>query len=134
MHAACGASPDTGPQQPKQPPRVLTQTFLDAGQRDFHASRCRTCGMLYTKGQPSDEKLHRSFHGRFVRGVVYSIAQQDTVITSDRDGAVVAVCGSDMQRSSRVRAAPAPLPGVQALWQQDRPPRGRACAAAAGPG
>jgi N-acetyltransferase len=47
---------------------------LDFGQRNFHeASKCPVCGLLYTKGQSEDEKLHSKFHSNATKGLRYPL-------------------------------------------------------------
>lgn len=43
-----------------------TQYALDFGQSDFDAIECKTCKMLYTKGEIEDEKHHLIYHDQFV--------------------------------------------------------------------
>ena len=45
------------------------QYAIDAGQKEFDASRCKTCNMLYTKGEYFDEGHHRQYHDMFVNSI-----------------------------------------------------------------
>uniref|UniRef100_A0A1A9Z3L4 N-acetyltransferase domain-containing protein n=1 Tax=Glossina pallidipes TaxID=7398 RepID=A0A1A9Z3L4_GLOPL len=40
----------------------LDQYQIDAGQKQFGATQCQKCGLLYTMHEPEEEKLHREFH------------------------------------------------------------------------
>mmetsp|Transcript_4571 Transcript_4571/g.13203 ORF Transcript_4571/g.13203 Transcript_4571/m.13203 type:complete len:336 (+) Transcript_4571:3561-4568(+) len=40
------------------------QLCLDLGQKAFGPTPCPSCGMVYNKGEPEDEKQHRVFHQR----------------------------------------------------------------------
>lgn len=42
-------------------------------QRDFNASRCPSCGMVYARGQEEDEKLHRSYCAAGSQGVKFQV-------------------------------------------------------------
>ena len=42
-------------------------------QRDFNASRCPSCGMVYARGQEDDEKLHRSYCAAGSQGVKFQV-------------------------------------------------------------
>lgn len=42
-------------------------------QRDFGASPCSDCGMVYTKGHEEDEKLHKAFHQGAVQGFKFQV-------------------------------------------------------------
>ena len=42
------------------------QMYLDLGQKSFTHVNCPTCGLMYAKGEPSDEELHRKHHAKFL--------------------------------------------------------------------
>ena len=42
------------------------QLYLDLGQKSFRHVNCSTCGLMYAKGEPSDEELHRKHHAKFL--------------------------------------------------------------------
>jgi N-acetyltransferase len=42
-------------------------------QKDFNASRCAVCGMMYAKGHEEDEKLHKAFHQAAVQGPRFQV-------------------------------------------------------------
>ena len=42
------------------------QMYLDLGQKSFAHATCSTCGLMYAKGEPSDEELHRKYHAKFL--------------------------------------------------------------------
>ena len=44
----------------------LRQVYLDLGQSNFGHTKCPVCGLLYTVGEPSDEKAHKQFHRKFL--------------------------------------------------------------------
>ena len=48
------------------PSKLLRQSYLDLGQSNFGPTRCPTCGLLYTVGEPTDERTHREFHKKFL--------------------------------------------------------------------
>eukprot|EP00887_Chlorella_sp_A99_P006701 scaffold3.g6701.t1 len=92
------------PVVPKRP-RQLTQMFLDAGQRDFHASRCPQCGLVYSKGEESDERLHASFHASATKGPRYGggSPQERVVLTDGGRGRVVMLGGGEAARCKKVQ-------------------------------
>lgn len=61
------------PKTPKTPKNKSRddQYVIDAGQKDFDASQCKTCNMLYTKGAIEDEEHHSRFHENFVNSIRY---------------------------------------------------------------
>ncbi|CAL6287704.1 unnamed protein product [Bathycoccus prasinos] len=42
------------------------QMYLDLGQKSFAHATCSMCGLMYAKGEPSDEELHRKYHAKFL--------------------------------------------------------------------
>lgn len=77
------------------------QYAIDAGQKDFDASRCKTCHMIYTKGEVTDEKHHADYHETFTKGIRWSqwLKPPERVLryssTENRIERVVAVLPSD---------------------------------------
>ena len=45
---------------------VMKQLFLDLGQKNFGHVACATCGLLYARGEPSDERAHAAYHARAI--------------------------------------------------------------------
>ena len=86
--------------------RALTQMHLDAGQRDFHLSRCAVCGLVYAPGEPSDERLHAAHHASATKGLRYQPWPGEREVLADgAAGRVVAVpCGGSGRRNKKVRA------------------------------
>jgi hypothetical protein len=46
----------------KKTKKKFTQLHLDIGQKNFHSSTCRSCGFVYTAGDPEEERLHDLHH------------------------------------------------------------------------
>ena len=44
------------------PPAAMKQMYLDLGQRSFGLAKCQECGLLYSRGEVEDEKVHDAFH------------------------------------------------------------------------
>lgn len=42
------------------------QMYLDLGQKSFAHATCTICGLMFAKGEPSDEELHRKHHAKFL--------------------------------------------------------------------
>ena len=106
--------------------RQLTQAYLDVGQRDFSCSRCPTCGLVYTKGLESEDKLHAAFHASATQGPRYHSCAGERLLAADgARGQVVALSGGQGGGHK-----------VSAAGQARRPAAGgrgecRGCAAAA---
>jgi hypothetical protein len=62
-------------------------------QRNFGASRCSVCGVVYTKGHEEDEKLHKAYHQGAVQGLKFQVSaasrspQQLLLISIDYEAA-----------------------------------------------
>lgn len=93
-------------------------TGLHAGdlpmQRDFGASRCSVCGMVYAKGHEEDEKLHKAFHQGAVQGFKFQVCSEPCSIQRLEAAAVYAAAGctqllcskqDDTARAMRVTTA-----------------------------
>jgi len=78
------------------PNRPLGQYFLDLGQRDFSCSTCPSCGLVYARGEETDEKLHASFHRSQLQGIQFRGWQHERVaakISSKGDRIIYVVPG-----------------------------------------
>ncbi|KAH8944196.1 hypothetical protein BDL97_13G096100 [Sphagnum fallax] len=61
------------------PKRAIGQYFLDLGQADFSHTTCPSCGLVYARGEYTDEKLHTSFHKNQVQGIQFRGWQHERV-------------------------------------------------------
>lgn len=52
------------------------QLIIDAGQKHFGATMCKSCGMIYTPSSPEDELQHVQHHYRFLEGIKYTVSQK----------------------------------------------------------
>ncbi|KAF6258409.1 ESCO1/2 acetyl-transferase-domain-containing protein [Scenedesmus sp. NREL 46B-D3] len=75
-----GLKAAVGPKPAKALGRSSKQLFLDLGQRDFSASKCEICGMVYAKGHEEDEKLHKTFHSSAVQGLKFQGWPQERLV------------------------------------------------------
>eukprot|EP00959_Pyramimonas_sp_CCMP1952_P226372 4733132-Pyramimonas_sp.AAC.1 len=55
---------------PKQPSK-LVQMYIDLGQDSWEYTTCHVCGLMYSRGELEDEKLHASFHSTFTDGMAF---------------------------------------------------------------
>lgn len=46
----------------KKSKKKFTQLHLDIGQKNFYSSTCKSCGFVYTAGDPEEERLHDVHH------------------------------------------------------------------------
>jgi len=79
------AAPAAETPQPK--PKPAEQLYLDFGQRSFgQRQECKTCGLLYTQGQPEDEEMHRRHHRRALQGISMHPSAADRVVRELPEG------------------------------------------------
>ncbi len=64
--AGGGATADSDGVPIAAAPAKLRQVYLDLGQSTFGHTKCPVCGLLYTVGEPSDERTHKQFHKKFL--------------------------------------------------------------------
>ena len=51
----------------------------DAGQEQFGASQCETCGMVYTPTDAHDSAAHNKFHHKAVAALKFSVSNIDSL-------------------------------------------------------
>ncbi|XP_036710249.1 N-acetyltransferase ESCO2 [Balaenoptera musculus] len=71
------------------------QLVIDAGQKHFGATMCRSCGMIYTASSPEDELQHVQHHHRFLEGIKYAGWKKERVVAEFWDGKIVLVLSHD---------------------------------------
>jgi hypothetical protein len=76
-----------------KPTKQLVQVHLDLGQKNFHSTRCPTCGLIYTPGKESDDRLHAAYHNKLASVPRYTASRGDaTVATDGTVGDIVRLC------------------------------------------
>ena len=68
---------------PSKQPKQLVQVHLDLGQKNFHSTRCPTCGLIYTPGKDSDDRLHAAYHNKLAAAPRYTASRTDTTVATD---------------------------------------------------
>ncbi|ELK29385.1 N-acetyltransferase ESCO2 [Myotis davidii] len=68
---------------------------VDAGQKHFGATMCKSCGMIYTASNPEDELQHVQHHHRFLEGIKYTGWKRERVVAEFWDGKIVLVLPHD---------------------------------------
>lgn len=77
---------------------LLTQTYLDLGQRSFaRVIECAECGLAYTHGEEADEAAHRLHHRRMKQGVHVrgALACRKVLAELSDGGCIVALHAND---------------------------------------
>lgn len=71
------------------------QLVIDAGQRHFGATVCKSCGMIYTASSPEDGLQHAQYHHRFLEGIKFTGWKKERVVAEFWDGKIVLVLPHD---------------------------------------
>ncbi|XP_034353572.1 N-acetyltransferase ESCO2 [Arvicanthis niloticus] len=71
------------------------QFIIDAGQKHFGTTMCKSCGMIYTASNPEDEIQHLQYHHRFLEGIKYVGWKRERVVAEFWDGKIVLVLPHD---------------------------------------
>ncbi|KAM6221065.1 N-acetyltransferase ESCO2 [Rhynchocyon petersi] len=74
---------------------IKDQFIIDAGQKRFGATMCKSCGMIYTASNPEDELQHAQHHHRFLEGIKYTGWKKERVVAEFWDGKIVLVLPHD---------------------------------------
>ncbi|KAG8506320.1 N-acetyltransferase ESCO2 [Galemys pyrenaicus] len=71
------------------------QLVIDAGQKYFGATMCKSCGMIYTASNPEDELQHSQHHHRFLEGIKFTGWKKERIVAEYWDGKIVLVLPHD---------------------------------------
>ncbi|XP_053239838.1 N-acetyltransferase ESCO2 [Podarcis raffonei] len=71
------------------------QMIIDAGQKHFGATVCKSCGMVYSAASPEDETQHAQYHQRFLEGIKYVSWKNEHVAAEFWDGKIVLILQDD---------------------------------------
>ena len=52
----------------------------DAGQKEFGAASCESCGMVYSTDSPEDQFQHTQFHQRFLDSIKFVVSCSSTAM------------------------------------------------------
>ncbi|XP_010590649.1 N-acetyltransferase ESCO2 [Loxodonta africana] len=74
---------------------IKDQFIIDAGQKHFGATTCKSCGMIYSASNPEDELQHAQYHQRFLEGIKYAGWKKERVVAEFWDGKIVLVLPHD---------------------------------------
>ncbi|OEL30363.1 Protein CHROMOSOME TRANSMISSION FIDELITY 7 [Dichanthelium oligosanthes] len=66
--------------------RSYAQFHLELGQPDFLLHMCSVCGMMYSRGNDDDEKVHKAYHKSYFEGVPFKGWRNETVIARSEGG------------------------------------------------
>ncbi|KAM4632887.1 N-acetyltransferase ESCO2 [Polymixia lowei] len=103
-------STPAGPVAPLQPPSSAAkerslrrkrdkqdddQLIIDAGQKQFGATACSSCGMVYSADSPEDNLQHTQFHQRFLDSIRFVGWKKERVVAQFWDGKILLVLPDD---------------------------------------
>ncbi|XP_075893661.1 N-acetyltransferase ESCO2 [Nelusetta ayraudi] len=71
------------------------QLVIDAGQKQFGATTCSSCGMVYSADNPEDKFQHSQFHQRFLDSIKFVGWKKERVVAEFWDGKILLVLPDD---------------------------------------
>ncbi|KAL6486627.1 hypothetical protein MHYP_G00060190 [Metynnis hypsauchen] len=77
------------------------QLIIDAGQKQFGATTCGSCGMLYSADSPEDNFQHTQFHQRFLDTIKFVGWKKERIIAEFWDGKIILVLPEDPKYATK---------------------------------
>ncbi|XP_062857092.1 N-acetyltransferase ESCO2 [Trichomycterus rosablanca] len=77
------------------------QLIIDAGQKQFGATTCGSCGMLYSADSPEDNFQHTQFHQRFLDTIKFVGWKKERVVAEFWDGKIILVLPDDPKYATK---------------------------------
>ncbi|KAL4649161.1 N-acetyltransferase ESCO2 isoform X1 [Arapaima gigas] len=71
------------------------QLIIDAGQKQFGATTCPSCGMIYSADSLEDNFQHTQFHQRFLDSIKFVGWKKERVVAEFWDGKIILVLPDD---------------------------------------
>ena len=71
------------------------QLFLNLGQKHFGHYTCPACRMVFVRGRPEDDDLHRRYHRTLLQGIHVDHVPPSVRVATELDGAGVLVLTDD---------------------------------------
>ncbi|XP_033991623.1 N-acetyltransferase ESCO2 [Trematomus bernacchii] len=71
------------------------QLIIDAGQKQFGATTCSSCGMVYSLDNPEDNFQHNQFHQRFLESIKFVGWKKERIVAEFWDGKIILVMPGD---------------------------------------
>uniref|UniRef100_A0A8C7V958 Establishment of sister chromatid cohesion N-acetyltransferase 2 n=1 Tax=Oncorhynchus mykiss TaxID=8022 RepID=A0A8C7V958_ONCMY len=77
------------------------QLIIDAGQKQFGATTCGSCGMIYSADSLEDNFQHTQFHKRFLDSITFVGWKKERVVADFWDGKIILVLPDDPKYAVR---------------------------------
>ncbi|XP_028997401.1 N-acetyltransferase ESCO2 isoform X2 [Betta splendens] len=77
------------------------QLIIDAGQKQFGAATCSSCGMVYSTDNPEDNFQHTQFHQRFLESIRFVGWKKERMVAEFWDGKILLVMPDDPKYAIR---------------------------------
>ncbi|XP_029352058.1 N-acetyltransferase ESCO2 [Echeneis naucrates] len=77
------------------------QLIIDAGQKQFGATACSSCGMVYSADNPEDNFQHTQFHQRFLDSIKFVGWKKERVVAEFWDGKILLVMPDDPKYATK---------------------------------
>ncbi|KAJ8396189.1 hypothetical protein AAFF_G00020560 [Aldrovandia affinis] len=78
-----------------QEKQAIDQLIIDAGQKQFGAITCASCGMIYSADSLEDNFQHTQFHLRFLESIKFVGWKKERVVAEFWDGKIILVLPED---------------------------------------
>ncbi|KAI1897526.1 hypothetical protein AGOR_G00084180 [Albula goreensis] len=79
----------------EQEKQAADQLIIDAGQKQFGATTCTSCGMIYSADSLEDNFQHTQFHQRFLESIKFVGWKKERVVAEFWDGKIILVLPED---------------------------------------
>ncbi|XP_013877765.1 N-acetyltransferase ESCO2 [Austrofundulus limnaeus] len=77
------------------------QLIIDAGQKQFGATTCSSCGMIYSADNPEDNFQHTQFHQRFLNSIKYVGWKKERVVNKFFEGKILLILADDPKYATK---------------------------------
>ncbi|XP_026197262.1 N-acetyltransferase ESCO2 isoform X2 [Anabas testudineus] len=77
------------------------QLIIDAGQKQFGATTCSSCGMVYSADNPEDNFQHTQFHQSFLDSIRFVGWKKERVVAEFWDGKILLVMPDDPKYATK---------------------------------
>ncbi|XP_060772447.1 N-acetyltransferase ESCO2 isoform X2 [Neoarius graeffei] len=92
---------ERGSRRKKELKKQNDQLIIDAGQKQFGATMCTSCGMLYSADSPEDNFQHTQFHQRFLNTIKFVGWKKERIVAEFWDGKIILVLPEDPKYATK---------------------------------
>ena len=122
--ASSGASPTATAAGPSAGSAALTgQLYLNLGQKHFAHYTCPNCQMVFVRGRPEDDELHRRHHRAVLQGIHIDHVPPAVCLATEVDDSAVLLVTADSPKAVLRKVRPAAYnagAAIRAPWLDAR--------------